>query len=163
VSSPSQIQRQIGLCGGVLLTAETGVASKWSISNLHGDIAFATDQTGVVAGGPFRYDPFGKPVGGRVGVKVIQGADYGWLGSHQRLNDESSGLTGMGARIFQPTTGRFLSVDPVEAGTPNDYTFPADPVNQVISIGALAKATWKRQLVLPRCFTGVGLLAAGAA
>jgi hypothetical protein len=71
VSSPTQIQRQIGLPGGVVLTAETGVANKWSIPNLHGDIAWVTDQTGVVTGGPFRYDPFGKPVGGRVGVNVI--------------------------------------------------------------------------------------------
>jgi RHS repeat-associated protein len=131
VSSPTQVQRQIGLPGGVVLTAETSVASKWSIPNMHGDIAWVTDQTGAVTGGPFRYDPFGKPVGARVGVNVIENADYGWLGSHQRLNEESSGLTWMGARIYQPTTGRFLSADPVEGGTDNDYTYPADPVNQV--------------------------------
>jgi RHS repeat-associated protein len=130
VSSPTQIQRQVPLPGGVVLTAETGLPNKWSVPNMHGDIAWVTDQTGTVTSGPNRYDPYGKPLGTRVGVNVIEAADYGWLGSHQRLNEEASGLTWMGARIYQPTTGRFLSADPVEAGTPNDYTYPADPVNQ---------------------------------
>jgi hypothetical protein len=37
----------------------------------------------------------------------------------------------MGARVYNPTTGRFLQVDPVEAGTPNNYTYPTDPINQM--------------------------------
>jgi RHS repeat-associated protein len=130
VSSATQIQRQVPLPGGVVLTAETGVGNKWSVPNMHGDIAWVTDQTGTVTGGPYRYDPFGKPLGTRVGVNVIEAVDYGWLGSHQRLNEEASGLTWMGARIYQPTTGRFLSADPVENGSCNDYEYTcADPVN----------------------------------
>lgn len=36
----------------------------------------------------------------------------------------------MGARLYNPTLGRFLEVDPVEGGVDNDYGYPAEPVNQ---------------------------------
>lgn len=37
----------------------------------------------------------------------------------------------MGARLYAPTTGRFLSVDPVDGGSENRYVYPADPVNRM--------------------------------
>ncbi|MBB4662202.1 RHS repeat-associated core domain-containing protein [Conexibacter arvalis] len=36
----------------------------------------------------------------------------------------------MGVRVYLPAVRRFLQVDPVEGGSPNDYEYgPEDPVN----------------------------------
>ncbi|MCC6224793.1 MAG: hypothetical protein IT195_00125, partial [Microthrixaceae bacterium] len=59
--------------------------------------------------------------------------DYTWHGSQQRPLEHQPNLTPtieMGARQYTPQLGRFLQVDPIEGGTPNDYTYPTDPINQ---------------------------------
>ncbi|TAK71010.1 MAG: hypothetical protein EPO13_00460, partial [Actinomycetota bacterium] len=38
------------------------------------------------------------------------------------------GLTLMGARLYNPTTGRFQSTDPVHGGNANTYTYPVNPI-----------------------------------
>ncbi|MFC0101154.1 RHS repeat domain-containing protein [Micromonospora marina] len=56
---------------------------------------------------------------------------YRWLGSKQRAADTPSGIVLMGVRLYNPTTGRFLQVDPVYGGSCNRYEYTcADPVNQ---------------------------------
>jgi RHS repeat-associated protein len=58
--------------------------------------------------------------------------DDTWLGAHTRPLEHATGLQPvieMGARQYHPILARFLEIDPIEAGTTNDYTYVRDPVN----------------------------------
>jgi hypothetical protein len=46
------------------------------------------------------------------------------------MTDTSQPIIDMGARSYSPTLGRFLTTDPIENGTSNDYTYVDDPINQ---------------------------------
>ncbi|MFE7430215.1 RHS repeat-associated core domain-containing protein [Streptomyces sp. NPDC057545] len=69
-------------------------------------------------------DEYGNPRPGQPATR------YGWLGAKQRSTETPTGMTLMGVRLYNPTTGRFLSVDPVYGGGANAYAYPGDPVNQ---------------------------------
>ncbi|WP_199423209.1 RHS repeat-associated core domain-containing protein [Actinotalea solisilvae] len=54
---------------------------------------------------------------------------YGWLGAHERSTRTLGDLTLMGVRLYMPTTGRFLSVDPILGGNTTPYAYPQDPLS----------------------------------
>ena len=125
-----QIETTVALPGGVLYTKRAGTSTDvWSYPNTHGDVA-ATRVNGTVTA--FNWDPYGNPVG-TVPDNSAGTADWGWLGQHQRTLDHPSGLNPvieMGARVYQPDTGRFQQTDPIEDGTTtnpysngNTYTY----------------------------------------
>ena len=126
------IEKTVALPGGVLLTTRT-TGNIWSYPNIHGDIVATCDNTGTKQGATRGYDPYGNTLGATTLPDNSAGnLDNGWHGTQQRPTEHQPSLstvTEMGARQYTPLLGRFIETDPIEGGTPNDYTYPNDPVN----------------------------------
>jgi RHS repeat-associated protein len=97
---------------------------KLELTNLHGDTVATIDSDATSITGYHETTEFGIP-------RDPASADdtYGWLGAKKRSTDDLGGLTLMGVRLYNPVTGRFLSVDPIYGGNANAYTYPDDPIN----------------------------------
>ena len=131
----------IGLPGGTTLTLspanpDESKRTTYSIKNFHGDTSITAGADGTPTSSIFLYEPFGQ---------AAPSATFGTNSNPENATDQSMGwaanptrkvagtftlpIIQMGARLYLPTAGRFLQVDPVEGGTLNAYVYAHDPVN----------------------------------
>ncbi|MFD8081800.1 RHS repeat-associated core domain-containing protein [Kitasatospora sp. NPDC059722] len=112
--------------GGVTLVRQGGT-STYQIADPHGTGNLALDGT-TLAESRRPSDPFGNPRGTQ---PTTWAGDHGFVGG---TKDDATGLTNLGAREYQPTTGRFLNPDPLlDTGDPQQWNAYAysnnDPQN----------------------------------
>ncbi|MFD1825235.1 MULTISPECIES: DNRLRE domain-containing protein [Mumia] len=114
----------------------------FDLADLQGHLVLraGTDMEGNVAIGPFsEFDEFGGLQAGAVQT-------YGWHGGAARPANLVGGLMLMGARLYNPTTGRFLSRDAISGGNDNSYIYPADPINLADLPGLATKWLFNKKI-----------------
>ncbi|MHA6757463.1 RHS repeat domain-containing protein [Streptacidiphilus sp. PAMC 29251] len=142
-SATGAVTRSVqGIDGDLAATTTASGGVVLQLGNMHGDVTVQYPVDAGQAPTVQNYDEYGRPIS-------TAGTTYGWLGNLHKSSDSPSGLTLMGARLYNPVTGRFLQVDPVPGGSANayDYAF-GEPVNRLDLDGrssktiAEARACW---------------------
>lgn len=117
----------------------TGVGTTWQLSDLVGNFVASVAPTGTGLASTNEADEFGQPKW----AADVGSRRYGWLGSQQRAADTPGGLVVMGVRLYNPTTGRFLTPDPIYGGNANAYDYVhQDPINSLDLSGQICWS-WK--------------------
>ncbi|WP_104819470.1 DNRLRE domain-containing protein [Kitasatospora sp. MMS16-BH015] len=106
-----------GTTGDLAATTAKDGGTVLQLANLHGDITVQYPLDPATAPTVLDYDEYGRPREGQSATR------YGWIGAKQRAADTLGGLVLMGVRLYAPSLGRFLSVDPIPGGNANAYEY----------------------------------------
>lgn len=100
----------------------TGTTVRYFHQDQIGSTVALSDQTGATVSS-FDYDAYGNPKGSAPAVPTI----YGYAG---QITDSHTGLQYLRARYYDPSTGQFLTRDPLVAATRLAYGYTlGDPLN----------------------------------
>ncbi|MER7855021.1 DNRLRE domain-containing protein [Streptomyces bacillaris] len=111
-----------------------------NLSGIHGDVALQLPLDSANAPRAYDSDEYGK-----TRADTGETERYGWLGAEQRSTVATSDVVLMGARLYSPSEGRFLSTDPLHGGNANAYEYCyGDPVNCTDLSGMWSYSTWSR-------------------
>ena len=92
--------------GGSTIAVRTGSGLTWVAGDQHGTEQVAIDSAKLTVD-KRRFDPFGNPRGTQ---PTNWPDEKGFVGG---TIDDTTGLTHLGARDYDPATGRFISADPI--------------------------------------------------
>lgn len=90
------------------------------VTYYHNDIS-GTPIAATDAAGNLKWKESYKPYGDKL-TRATASADND-IGFHGKAHDDSTGLSYMGARYYDPVLGRFMGVDPVDFQTDNLHSF----------------------------------------
>jgi len=117
---------------GMQVATTTASTDTLELSNLQGDIVATMTVGASSPASRIEYTAYGGTAS-TSGTLAPQGMRHGFKGAYGKNTLESpGGYVHMGARVYNPTSGRFLQMDPVDGGSANAYDYSnQDPMNQM--------------------------------